>query len=123
MATASLVRRICKCGCGQQFSPNLKRPGQQYLYVHKPKAVAVSVDTARAAPETRRRVLNYRLALDSAERELPEVEAEIEKLDDQAAELRQQIDVLLARKDVLVQRHLQLRTAIEQLSPLAKEEA
>jgi chromosome segregation ATPase len=114
MATSSLVRRICKCGCGREFTPPRTRPGQEWLFGHKRKAEPARSES-KAPAEDKRRILNYKIALDSASREIGEVEAGIERLDDQVDVLRHQAQELLSRKDVLVERHLALRTITERL--------
>lgn len=118
MAVASLIHRTCSCGCGRSFTPPRTRPNQQWIIGHKAKVHSAGPAEVKPAPEGRRRGLNYQFALDSAQRELSEVEAAIEELDDKAAGFRNQVAEALAAKDQLVERHLALTSVIEQLRKL-----
>jgi hypothetical protein len=94
MNTHVIVSRPCKCGCGRTFEPSHRRPGQEYFYGHKPPKL-----------DTERRVLDYRLAWASAQREQAEVAARIDTLDEQMEMCRKAFAGLQAEKDAADERH------------------
>lgn len=119
----SIIQRVCKCGCGTLFHPHAKRPGQEYRYGHKPKS------DARPAPqklrahtvgrsEEDRRVLDYRLALQTARRELAIVTGQIDQVDDEIDVLRKDLHTREAQKEMLTERHLNIDSTIMALDAL-----
>lgn len=112
------ITRTCACGCGRTFTPPRTRPAQVYLFGHKKHAGIgrqAAITPKIEDHEPSRRALNYRMALDSAERELRTLDAEIERLDDEAEAARKVVAGLLEQKDRLVERHAAVTAAIEGL--------
>lgn len=108
MNTHVIVSRPCKCGCGRTFEPSHRRPGQEYFYGHKPQSQRQSPKGLTLVPpklDTERRVLDYRLAWASAQREQAEVAARIDTLDEQMEMCREAIAGLQAEKDAADERH------------------
>ncbi|HEY1767780.1 MAG TPA: hypothetical protein VGG26_08995 [Terracidiphilus sp.] len=123
-STSSLVRRVCKGGCGGFFTPPASRPGQEYIHGHKHGcATATLPKKAAAAPlgrnEDERRMLDYRLALATMRRETAEVVKEIDGVDDQIELLRVNLDDLDGRKELLTERHLNLTSTMMALEALS----
>jgi len=120
MGTASLIKRVCRCGCGESFAPPASRPGQEYKHRHKGGGAAAQPKSGPkliTAPDVKqRRTLDYRLALSTANAERNYLESEIEALDEQMNLLRDQIAVAQKKKDALVERHLVISTAISVLT-------
>ena len=124
----TIVTRQCACGCEKTFEVPGKRPGRRYAYGHKPKAGSGAARTeqqmlAEHAAKSftdagKRRVLNYRMALDSAQRELDLVTAEIENVDEQMERLRMQLSNCDGFKAACVDRHAALRGTVEYLQAL-----
>jgi hypothetical protein len=118
------VRRACKCGCGATFMPPVKKPGQEYLFGHKtasgnaPKAKIKATTLGRT--ETDRRALDYRMALASAQRELKEIEASIDKADNEMVQLLTELHYREKQKEDLTEKHLNLATTVQVLSALVE---
>jgi hypothetical protein len=113
-----MIQRICKCGCGKLFAPPAARPGQEYLFGHKPrtgKALGKPVVPTRAERHT----LDYKLALAAAQREMRGLEATIDALDDKIVPLQKQLGELQREKDALHDRHLTLAATAEALDAAA----
>lgn len=111
VVSRSPVTRVCRCGCGKLFNPNFKRPGQEYLYGHRPHSLSLAPKAAAAEPD--RRLLDYRLAAATARTEAAQLVREIDRLDDQLEEARKRVHDLEAAKDLAVDRHLGVVTTIE----------
>jgi hypothetical protein len=114
-----IVSRLCKCGCGRTFEPSHRRPGQEYFYGHKPQSQRQSPKGLKLVPpkpDAERRILDYRLALASAQREQAEVAARIDALDEQMEMCRQAIAGLQAEKDAADERHRIVTETIAALS-------
>lgn len=107
MSTSTLVSRLCACNCGERFTPTAKMPGRQYIYGHKPSGVGAPKRDVPAGPvnDGPRRMLDYRLALATIQRELKIVEGEIELCDDRLETCREESRKLQTVKDAAVERH------------------
>jgi len=132
MNVATLITRPCACKCGRTFTPAPNRPGQQYMYGHKPRGTAKPAPTpkpAEAPSDGARRILDYRLTLATLQRELKIVDGEIELVDDQLESCREESRKLQTIKDAAVERHGTLSQAADALQalignhPAAKEQA
>ena len=123
--TSPVVRRLCKGGCGQWFTPPASRPGQEYIHGHKKGCDAAERVHSKPAPraggrsEAERRTLDYRMALASARREQAEVEKEIDVVDEEIQLLREKLAVRDNEKETLTERHLNLGASMMALESLA----
>ena len=113
-----VIRRTCACGCGQSFIVPRGKPGWSYLRGHKPKP-----DKPKGSPvvQGKRSVLDYRIALKTAEAELARTTVELEAIDEALATARQKIEQLDREKENVHARHLTLSAAIECLKALATD--
>lgn len=127
MSATSLIRRACKGGCGQFFTPPATRPGQEYVHGHKNgcdwkrSAVAAKpkqIGTPAALNRDDRRKLDYRMALQTAHRHLAELTSLIDQLDDHIDDARKKLHALEAEKETLTARHLTVDASIMALDAL-----
>lgn len=121
--------RLCACNCGERFTPPASRPGQMYIFGHKPLELREKVYprravTGQAPPQTskERKSLDYRLALGTAERELKDLGDRIEAVDNQLIPIYIAKRELEERKDTLHAMHITVAGAIEFLKALAAGE-
>jgi hypothetical protein len=119
--TQSHVQRVCKCGCGKLFPVPACRPGTHYSFGHKPKRAGGAAGAAleslgRSGKE--RRVLDYRIALQTARAELKTLAIEIDERDDLIATARENLRRLEAEKESATDRHLTVATSIDILEAL-----
>jgi multidrug resistance efflux pump len=69
--------------------------------------------------EEERRLLDYRLALQTARREIDGVVQQIDQVDDEIDTIRKDLHAREAQKDMLTERHLNLSSTIMALDALA----
>lgn len=106
MSAAHVLYRPCACGCGRQFTPAVTQPSRRYIYGHGPKKLKdLKQSETSAEREAGRRKLNYGIALQTLEREKAELDAEIERLDEQIETRRAVMGALQSRKEAHVERH------------------
>jgi chromosome segregation ATPase len=119
MNNTAIVRRLCKGGCGQWFTPPPSRPGQEYVHGHK-NGCAAAADHSKPSDhdEAARRILDYRMALASVRRELADVEQQIDKTDDAIELLRRELHAQDSQKEKLTERHLNLSSSAMALEAL-----
>lgn len=123
VSISHLVYRTCACDCGRQFVPSPKRPGQVYIWGHKPKnakAPPPPKPQAVVAAKERSR-LDYRIALQTAERDQLRLADEIDAIDNAIAAARVNIRLLDVNKENATARHLTVTAAIECLKALATD--
>ena len=120
------VQRPCKCQCGRTFTVDPRRPGREYCYGHKP-ANAKPTPSPREAlrraqshgrSEEERHTLDYKLALQTARRELSLIAQQIDAADDLIADLRKDLHSREAQKEALTDRHLTIDATIMALDAL-----
>lgn len=121
---SAVLSRLCKGGCGQTFTPPASRPGQEYVHGHKggcdpgARRAAKPVHLAGARTEAERHTLNYRLALQSAERESADIAKQIDQVDDEIEALLKELRARDAKKEQLTEKHLTVSTTAETLRML-----
>jgi len=104
-ALSTVTQRVCACGCNGVFRPTF--PGSQFKRGHKPKKAAPAGAPIPPA-EAERACLNYRLALQDAEKELRSVVDTIDSIDDEIEKHRDEIWRLQELKDGATARHAQM---------------
>ena len=123
MAATLVTSRICRCGCGESFTPNPKHPGQEYKYGHKPKdeprAKRLGVEPPR---EKERALLDYRLTAATLRRQIELLDKEIDGLDDEIDLARKTVAAAQARKDWAVDRHAGMIVAVQTLEALIHDQ-
>jgi hypothetical protein len=119
MAATLVTSRLCKCSCGERFTPNPKRPGQEYKYGHKPKDEP-SVKRLGVEPprEKERALLDYRLTVATLRREIASLDQEIEALDSAVDDARKALATFQGNKDRAVERQLVANAALEMMQGL-----
>lgn len=110
------VQRTCRCGCLRLFSPSVKRPGQEYIHGHNPKLGLVPKRAPDLEPE--RRLLDYKMALATAQREADDVAKAIDSADDELVPLYARVKALQILKETLSDRHAGIIVTIEALKAL-----
>jgi hypothetical protein len=113
------TQRVCKCGCGKLFPVPVCRPGTEYSFGHKPKPPGRAVAPAQGlGPPKERRVLDYRIAMQTARLELKALGEQIDELDDRISAARESLHGLEAQKENATDRHLTVATSIDILAAL-----
>lgn len=114
-----MIKRICKCGCGNQFQPPVSRPGQEYIFGHKPASARKKQPITEV--QSVRRTLDYKIAAKTAKLELGQVTARIDDLDDEIEVLQKTLHAREAEKEALTETHLLLRASLATLETLSDE--
>lgn len=124
---SAVLSRLCKGGCGATFTPPASRPGQEYVHGHKNgcdkerRRVAKPAQAAStASAEEDRHALNYKFALQSAERHAADLATRIDHVDDEIERLLQDLRALDRHKEMLTEKHLTVSTTAETLRILVE---
>lgn len=124
---SAVLSRLCKGGCGATFTPPASRPGQEYVHGHKNgcgKERRRVVKPAQAATAARgeedRHALNYKFALQSAERQAEDLATQIDHVDDEIERLHEDLRALVRHKEMLTEKHLTVSRTAETLRILVE---
>ena len=92
------------------------------MFRHK-RALAPKPAAPAKPNEKAREILNYRIALDTAEKQAKRLSDEIDAIDNQVDLMRRQIDDLMTRKDRLTEEHANAEGVRVLLTNLVSSEA